>query len=209
MTTQPTDPLASQQAPPVERLYARDRQAVAQWFQAYADPVYAFVLRRAGGDRDLAADVVQETFVRALDSLDDYDPARGAMLTWLVLIARNCLKQALRQRNRREAYSAWEQVDGQVLGTYARLDSQLLPEEVVARQETAETVRVALAAMPAGYRDVLQDYYYREQSVKDIADSQRTTEGAIKSLLHRARLAFKDAFLAVAQTLHDAAQRGG
>lgn len=210
MTTQPTNPQSLQQAPPIERLCARDREAVAQWFRANADPVYAFVLRRAGGDRDLTADVVQETFVRALNSLDNYDPARGTMLTWLVLIARNCLKQALRQQNRQETGTDdWQQVDGQVLGAYAGLETQVLPEDVVDRQETAETVRIALATVPAGYRNVLQNYYYHERSIREIAASQGTTEGAIKSLLHRARLAFKDAFLAVAQTLHDATQRGG
>jgi RNA polymerase sigma-70 factor (ECF subfamily) len=209
MSTQPTDPLTWQQVP-VERLQARDRQAVEAWFQAYADPMYAFVLRRVGGDRDLAADVVQETFVRALDSMTDYDPARGPMLTWLLLIARNSLKQALRQRNRQQTgWDGWKHVDGQVLAAYARLDSHPLPEEVVARQETAESARCALGTMPPGYRDVLHCYYYQDQSVRQIAASQGMTEGAVKSLLHRARLAFNDAFLAVARTLCDAAHRGG
>jgi RNA polymerase sigma factor (sigma-70 family) len=76
-----------------------------------------------------------------------------------------------------------------------------LPEEIVVRQETKELVGLALANMPDNYRQVLREHYFERRSLRDLANTHQTTEGAIKSLLHRARLAFKTGFLAIADAL--------
>lgn len=191
-------------------LKQRDPTAVARWFGQYADAVYAFAWRRVSRNPDLAADVVQETFLRALNGIDGYDPARGAMLTWLLLIARNCVADAWRHRRRHETGNdAWEQIDAGLLEACRHLQTQPLPEDVVASQEMADLVRIAMAGIPADYREVLDGRYYRQDSLAQMALRRGCTEGAIKSLLHRARLALKDALLAVTQTLQDAARRKG
>ncbi len=191
-------------------LAQRDPAALTQWFEAYADVVYAFAFHRLSRDPDLAADVVQEVFLQALDGIGNFDPARGAMLTWLVLIARNCIADVRRQRQRYETGAdAWERIDNRLLEACRQIRTHPLPEDVVTSEETAQMVRVAMASIPADYCEVLEGRYYREETLSQIALRRSSTEGAVKSLLHRARLALKDAFLAVTQTLHDASQRGG
>ena len=48
----------------VGRLLARDAEAVEKWFLTYSDTLYTFVYYRVGKDVDIAAEIVQETFVR-------------------------------------------------------------------------------------------------------------------------------------------------
>lgn len=188
----------------LQRLRRHHPDAVKRWFLQHADAVYTFVYYRANRDPDLAADLVQQTFLEALAKIDDYDPGRGGMLTWLTLLSRNCIHRALRQQDRyRTTAEMWEKIDARLLTAYRQLESAPLPDEIVEQQETAELVQMALANLPDNYRQTLTQHYYEQRSLQEIASSRGTTEGAIKSLLHRARLAFRTAFGTIAESLHE------
>jgi RNA polymerase sigma-70 factor (ECF subfamily) len=188
----------------LQRLRRHQPDAVKRWFLQHADAVYTFVYYRANRDADLAADLVQETFLEALARIDDYDPGRGGMLTWLTLLSRNCIHRALRQQDRyRTTERMWEKINARLLTAYRQLESTPLPDEIVERQETAELVQMALANLPDNYRQALTQHYYEQRSLQEIASSRGTTEGAIKSLLHRARLAFRAAFGTIADSLQE------
>jgi RNA polymerase sigma-70 factor (ECF subfamily) len=185
-------------------LRRRDPRAVEAWFLACADPLYTFVFYRVGRDEDLAVEVVQETFVTALDKIADYDPRRGAMMAWLTYLARNRIRAARRRRARAGTVGdAWEEIDRKLLAAYRELATVPLPDEVLEKRETAELVRMALANLPDDYRATLKQRYYQQQSLAEIARDRATTESAVKSLLHRARLAFKTAFQTIAESLED------
>jgi RNA polymerase sigma-70 factor (ECF subfamily) len=186
----------------LRQLRQRAPAAVERWFHRHANPLYTFVFYRVGRDPELAAEVVQETFLAALGKIEDYDPERGGMQPWLTFVARNCIRSALRQRSRFEGGLAeWEEIDRKLLATFRDLSAAPLPDEVLERQETAELVQMALSNIPETYRRALKQHYYLGRSLAEIARSQRTTEGAVKSLLHRARLAFKAAFETIAESL--------
>jgi len=186
------------------RLRRRRPEAVERWFRDHADGVYTFVFYRVGKDDDLAADVAQETFVTALGRIGDYDPERGAMSTWLTYTARNCIRSALTRSKRHRAEAArWQAIDETLVAAYREMERAPLPDEIVEQHETADLVRMTLAHLPEHYREVLTRRYCRQQPLEEIASSRGTTEGAVKSTLHRARLAFKAAFLTLAGSLED------
>jgi RNA polymerase sigma factor (sigma-70 family) len=176
----------------LESLRERRPEAVTAWFAGYGTVVHGFVRRRVAACPELADDVTQETFLVALRQIHEYDPDRGAMLPWLTYIARNCARKALRERAHivgsvdDAASSSW--------GASSPLDEAPLPDELLMREETADRVHAALAGLSAPHQRVLEHYYVLHRSVKQIARAETTTVGAVKSLLHRARLAFKAAF---------------
>jgi len=179
------------------------------WFMGHADAVYALAFYRVGGDRELAADVVQETFLKALQRMEEYDPQRGPMTMWLGNITRNCIRTVRRRAGRDEVVGTAEHVDGQMLSALRNVGSSPLPEEILQRRETRELVAVTLSKLRCEYREVLIDRYYEQHPVKAIACSRGVTEGAVKSLLHRARQAFKNAFVNSAEVMvRDADSRG-
>lgn len=179
----------------IERLKRRQPEAVERWFLSHANLVYTFVFYRVGNDADLAEEVVQETFLRALQGIESYDPRRGSMGTWLCYVARNRIRRALRERGRLRSVGVdWERIDRRLIDAYHRLDSAPLSDWTLEQRETTDLVRMTLANIPDNYREALRLHYCDQRSLEQIAELRGSTAGAVKSLLHRARLAFKTAF---------------
>jgi RNA polymerase sigma factor (sigma-70 family) len=131
------------------------------------------------------------------------------MTAWLGYIARNCIRTVLRRSGRDEAVGTAENFDGQMLTAFRNVGSSPLPDEILQRRETRELVAVTLSKLRCEYRQVLIDRYYEQHPVRAIAQSRGITEGAVKSLLHRARQAFKVAFVSSAEAIMQDAECGG
>lgn len=184
------------------KLLSRDPEAVTKWFYAYSDSLYTFVYYRVGKDRDIAGEVVQETFLQALKKIADYDPKRGSMLVWLSFLSKNNITKALRDKHRHVSYEqVWQDIDRCLLQAYELIATEPLPDEVLEMEETAELVRMTLANIPGNYKEVLTEHYYQQKAIREIAVSMGVSEGAVKVMLHRARKAFKAAFLRLLRSL--------
>jgi len=70
----------------LRRLVRKDPKAIERWFHAYSDTLYTFVYYRLGKDANLSAEIVQETFLKALKRIRHYDPKRGSMFAWLTYL---------------------------------------------------------------------------------------------------------------------------
>ncbi len=179
----------------LEQLQTGQAEAVRVWFEHYANNVYTFVYYRVGKDEQTASDVVQETFLDALTRIQQYDPERGSMEAWLTTLSRNFISRALKARGMASLGQLWNHVDAELRVCFERLASEPLPPDVLEKKETEYLVQMTLASIPGNYRTILTQYYHRGLSLRDIASRANKSEGAVKVLLHRARQAFKEAFL--------------
>jgi RNA polymerase sigma-70 factor (ECF subfamily) len=159
-----------------------DPAAWRAWYEAEYAPLERYVLWRCGGRRDLADDVLQETWLTAIRRIRRFDPAAGEFHAWLCGIAANVLRNQLRswrrRTNRQEALT----------GDVAKADPG------AADREQAERVATALAALPERSERALRMKYLDRMSVAEIAAACGETEKAIESLLARARAAFREAY---------------
>ena len=181
-----------------------DTAAVQALANAMLLPLYRFCLYRVGRNQHLCEEVVQETLLRALHELDHYDPPRanGNIFPWLTGLARNEIHRALaHEKATLSLETLWANMDRELLGLYARLDSEPFGDEVLQREETRELVNATMAQLPPHYREALEAKYVTGKSVRDLAVQGRTTEKAVESQLTRARKAFRATFLALTQTL--------
>jgi RNA polymerase sigma-70 factor (ECF subfamily) len=177
------------------RLRERRPEAVRVWFESYFAVVHGFVRRRVAVCPSLADDVTQDTFLVALKQIHEFDPDRGAMLPWLTYIARNCARKALRSVRS----DAFEHEPAGVEG-YPDLAVAPLAEDMLDRAETVDRVHEALSALAPHHQRMLESRYLLDQPLTQIARAEATTVAAVKSLLHRARAAFKAAFEAVGES---------
>ena len=138
----------------------------------------AYAAWRCAGMRDLADDVVQETWLTAVRRLRDFDPAAGSFLGWLRGIAANVLRNQLRHRRDHEPLT--------------NADGALQPTDA---NEQAEPIVQALASLPDRYEAVLRAKYLDQLGVSAIAATWGESPKAVESLLSRARAAFRDAYL--------------
>jgi RNA polymerase sigma-70 factor (ECF subfamily) len=184
----------------LQRIRDGDPAALRTWFDDHVDAVYGFVFYRVGNNPQSAADVTQATFERALERLADFDPQRGSMAAWLRVTSRNLIRDHLNTSRRHvPLQDLWARLDAVLESHYSEIDDRDLPAEVLARAETRELVSITLANLPSHYREVLDAKYLEEQSLEAIATSRGASIDSIKSLLRRARAAFKHTF----QTLAD------
>ncbi len=80
-----------------------------------------------------------------------------------------------------------------------------MPGEVLEREETRDLVNMAIAHLPENYRVVLARKYVDGEPLETLAGELGISVDATKSLLARARRAFRDTFAALGQTLTEVA----
>jgi RNA polymerase sigma-70 factor (ECF subfamily) len=184
------------------RILDGDSEAAEAFFRKHLDALYEFVHYRVGSDRALAEDVVQDTFLIALERLRAFD-GRSSLHTWLCGIARNKIRAHRRKRRPMLVEDLLEESDFEIDAILAQVESEPLPDWILEKQETQELVGATLSSLPPDYRDVLVHKYIDGKSVADIATERGTKEKAAESTLHRARLAFGKVFSLLAK------KRGG
>lgn len=123
------------------------RPDFARVYDEHVWVVYGFLAYRLG-NREVAEDLTQTTFERALRAWSRFDPVRGSERTWLVAIARNTLIDHLRRAERMRA----EPLDERSLAELAPPDESdsLSPELIDALAQLPERERELLALRYGG-----------------------------------------------------------
>lgn len=176
-----------------ERLAAAMAAAQAGDRAAYRDllracmPVIAATARGKGLTGEAVEDVVQETLLTIHRARASYDPARP-FLPWLRAIAQRRAIDALRLRQRR----AREAHDPLAYETHVDETLPAAAEGIEARERDARLTR-AIAALPEGQRQAVEQIGLRERSLAEAAALTGRSTGAIKVNLHRALKALRTA----------------
>ena len=136
-------------------------------------------------NRSLAEELLQKTVFDAVRGRSSYDPARGNPGKWILGIARNNIRLEIRRRASRPS------INGEISRYFDAMDTKLLPDEVLERQEMAEIVRSALGGLESKEKTVLEAKYIEELSANDIARQMKITEKAVYSLLYRAKISLR------------------
>ncbi len=138
-------------------------------------PMVLRLCQRMLGNRHDAEDVVQESFVRALRSLERWDSTR-ALRPWLLAIAANRCRTALSKRKPLVC------------------DQQVLADELPARRDGAqrlkqltEEVALALGELRPEYRQAFELFHYEQLAYAEIAEVMSVPVGTVKTWIHRAR----------------------
>jgi len=183
-----------------------DASAVGRFYDQHVDALYAFVFYRVGRDAAMAEDVVQETFTRAMSRVADYDASRGSVIAWLCTLSRNAIRDQLRAHRRSEDLAdTWERIDASLAQIFESLAQTPLPGDVLERAETRALVNMTITHLPEQYRVVLARKYVDGDSLELLAHDLGLSVDAVKSLLARARRAFRDTFATLGHTFSEVA----
>lgn len=164
----------------IRRAKSGDAQAVNQFAETYR-PVLMSIANRKLRNAEDAADVVQETLVKAIKSLKDFDESRPVR-PWLARICHNCIVDLV--RHRRHSETDLESCE------YAVSDGGLSVENAE-RALMSGQILTAVKNLPWRYRQLIQLRHFEHLDVNEIADRLRKPEGTIKSWLFRARVQLK------------------
>ncbi len=166
------------------RIADGERDAYAEVVETYQRPLFAF-LGRMGMTPAVAAEIAQETFLRAWRNIAQYQPGRADFSTWLFAIARNlALNELTRAASRK--HGAVEHA------LPSASPAAAAPGEQLERLQSIARVRDALNRLSLEDRTTLALAYVQELPLAAIAALEGTTEGAVKTRLHRARARLRE-----------------
>ena len=151
---------------------------------AYEKNVYNIALKMVG-DPDDAADMTQETFIKAYRALSSF---RGdsKFSSWLYRIASNVCLDFLRSRSRHPQVSL-STVDEDDRATFELPDMRQNPEEQLMKKLGMEAVRRGLEQLPEQQRQILVLRELGGLSYAELAQTLGLEEGTVKSRIFRAR----------------------
>lgn len=159
----------------------------------HLDAAYNFA-RFLSRDPDAAQDIVQEAFLRAYRSFENY--RGGDPRAWLFAIVRNCC-HAWRQQNRRKTH--FEQHLQDEGGTDDGVEHQIAseedsPETALLRRSEQHRVRAVIDGLPEAMREILVLRELEDLSYRQIAEIIDAPIGTVMSRLARARQEFGEAW---------------
>lgn len=176
----------------LDGLRAGHEPAFADLVTYYGGPMLA-VARRILGNEEDARDCVQDALISAAGKIEKFE-GRSKISTWLHRIVVNAALSQLRIRARRPEKSIDPLMPTfDMMGCRVELpeDEYLSLDEVIDQTRVDATVRDAIEQLPESYRIVLLLRDIEEFSVRETATLLETSEGAVKTRLHRARSALK------------------
>lgn len=138
----------------------------------FIPPLYAY-----------AEDVVQETFIEAINKWDEFEQHENR-LGWLILTSRNKAKNLRKKhffRSAKHAYCIDEQTDSFIEDHEARI------ERIAEKKEAAQHLAEILSLLSASEKEAIIDHYENGMTVPEMAQLYGKSETAITAAIRRAR----------------------
>jgi RNA polymerase sigma-70 factor, ECF subfamily len=192
------EPLVSSPGPEWARLTDQDvvlrarsgqDAAYRELIRRYERPVFALLFRMVR-DRELAEDLAQETFVKALNAIESYRP-EFKFSSWIFKIANNAAIDHLRRReldtlslDGSPHAETPEAMQATALQIGARQES---PLDTVEAKELGSAIEAAIGSLRPEYRSCILLRHVEGRAYEEIAEMLNLPLGTVKTSIHRAR----------------------
>lgn len=159
-----------------------------RWVEQYADKLYGFALKNIF-DEELAKDLVQETFLAALQSRKDFK-GQSAELTWLIGILKNKIADTFRKKKHRPE----EQLDSELFfDEYGHWKEKPLAIGIddgnpLENKELNQVLKKCMEKLPALWLAVFSQKYVEDSTSELICASLGITAANFWVIIHRSKL---------------------
>jgi RNA polymerase sigma-70 factor (ECF subfamily) len=177
------EPLVIDDSNAVKLASSGNAEAFSYLYEQNVNRIYNYIFYRIGSAQD-AEDLTSRVFHRAFGHINKYIERGVPFSAWLYRIAHNLIANWHRDNFRRREVSLEDQVDLPHHGD--------LPERTVEQNQDQEMLLKAIRNLSAERQQLILLKYLEDLSNAEIAIIMKRTEGAIKSLYHRALLALRE-----------------
>ncbi len=163
-----------------------DRRAVEALYDRYRRRLFGFLFK-ATRDQGRAEELFQEVWMRVIQSIDRFDPARGPFRAWLFQIASNATIDRARRdavRMRSEIRNTDDRDGPPAVELYPHPGPD--PEQLSAARQAGRSLDAALGELPEEQRTAVLLRYQQELTYIEIAAALAVPEGTVKTRVHRA-----------------------
>jgi RNA polymerase sigma-70 factor, ECF subfamily len=173
--------MESESAEIARALRRRDPELLGRLIEQYQHRLFRYLVYFTG-DRQLADDLFQETWLRVIERGRQYD-GRSDFVAWLLRLAHNLAVDHFRTRR---GVSLDELTDPEREMPLQLPDARPTPFEQLASSQERERVLACLGGLPAPYREVLVLRFQEEMPLEEIAQVIAVPLATVKSRLYRA-----------------------
>jgi RNA polymerase sigma-70 factor (ECF subfamily) len=163
----------------LERARRGDEQAFSELFSRHQRAIFRYAIYMCGSEA--ADDVVQDTFMNVLLKSGRYDASKGAVLSYLLGIARHLM---LRRLSNSHSFPMEEFTEDMPVEKSIAGDT---PLDAFARREAVAVVRAAVQSLPPAHREVIVLCELEEMDYAEAANIMQCPLGTVRSRLSRAR----------------------
>jgi RNA polymerase sigma factor (sigma-70 family) len=167
------------------RMSRGDEAAFHEFYKLYCNRLLRYLFVVAGGQEEIAREALQLSFVRVARHVRRFD-SEAAFWNWLAMLARNCVVDEIRKRNRYQ---------GLLSRLFRQRPANADLKSIDADARFAELVQDGLASLPNDERILLERKYFEGEAMRQLADEWQMTEKAMESHLLRVRRKLKNAVL--------------
>jgi RNA polymerase sigma-70 factor (ECF subfamily) len=162
-----------------------DQKAYADLMQRYKDSIYFMALKMVNNRED-AMDLTVETFAKAFEKLDKYQPD-FAFSTWLFRVAtNNCIDFIRKKKLNTMSLNGMVDDEGDERPLQIKADV-LNPEETSIKKQQTQELKTIVEGLPVRYRNLITLRYFDELSYEEIAQQLSLPLGTVKAQLFRAK----------------------
>ena len=158
----------------VYEILSGDVDAYALLVKRYQKPIYNLMLRMTSSEQD-ALDLTQETFVKAYEKLEKFDPS-ASFFPWLYTMGLNLARDFLRKA-KRSPMEPYELEDN--------LSIEIDQDDRLADKIDGHEVLEGLQTLPVDYREALLLRFHEGLSVSEVASALGLSLSAAKMRIHR------------------------
>lgn len=173
----------------VARARAGDQEAFERLVEENQNKVYSLALRLVG-DREEAADLAQEAFLKAWQGLKSFQ-GESSFATWIYRLTTNVCIDYLRRQKRRQGVEAAVSLDDEDSGWAEPADWDQDPQRKLEQSERGRALALALEQLPEHQRRALVLRELSGLSYQEIGQALELDLGTVKSRIARARLALR------------------
>ncbi|RZJ94342.1 MAG: sigma-70 family RNA polymerase sigma factor [Hymenobacter sp.] len=166
--------LLEQEAELVQRLYARDEQAMTLFYQKYHKALYHFIWDIVRHN-ELAEEVLQESMLKVWFSFAKYDARKGRLFTWALQVSRNLALDQLRNARYKQAKRTLPLLETEEQPFIANCSFK--PEHI--------GVRDWVAALPTNDRYLMETLYFEGYTQAEASEHLQIPLGTVKSRVKR------------------------
>lgn len=174
----------------LEKLQSGDNDELTKMVNLHTDQIYRVALRMLNNEVE-AEDVLQETFIKAINSIDKFE-GRSNLSTWLYRIAVNEALMHIRKQKPDIAVIQDDEEDSEGISVSKIVDWCCLPESEFMSSETRNTIDEAIYQLPENLRSVFILRDIEGLSIAETAQALDLTETNVKTRLLRARMKLRE-----------------
>jgi len=162
--------------------FKTDKEAFEKVYNFYYERILKYLLKRTAS-AEAAYDLTADTFIKAFESFHKFKWTGVSIKVWLYRIAINALKN---HRRKPHSIVLTAEMEGmEILATNAKEELEHL-DKAMHGDEDLTKLSDAVATLNPKYQNVVSLHYFEGLSHREIAQTIKRSESAVKSMMHRA-----------------------